>query len=214
MNDLLLSSTAVLAMLAVAEGLPTASSSSLSASAHAPTGTAYPDGFDMETSWGNLSPYKSPSGFGLPKGVPKGCELSQTHVLHRHAQRYPTGSRMDGESMELFSQKLANYTSSHKGTPVGNGPLEFLNHWEYLLGEELLLETGAATEDTSGADFWTTHGRLLYRAGPNVSVWDESLNVFPNGTARRKPVFRTTSMSRILESARWWLSKFPPAHST
>lgn len=175
-----LSSTTALAILAVAHG------------------------FDVKAHWGNLSPFASPS-FGLPKGVPRGCELSQTHVLHRHAQRYPTGSRMDGKSMEGFSQKVANYTSH--GKKVGSGPLEFLNHWEYLLGEEFLLETGAATEDTSGADFWTTHGRLLYRAGPKVSVWDESLNSFPNGTARRKPVFRTTSMSRILESARWWLSR-------
>lgn len=200
----LLSSTALLAVLAVAEGVPTASSSSLSGSA--PTGATYPDGFDMRYSWGNLSPFRSPSGFNLPRGVPRGCELSQTHVLHRHAQRYPTSSRMDAEGMELFGQKVAKH-SSHGKKEVGSGPLEFLNRWEYLLGEELLLETGAATEDTSGADFWTTHGRLLYRAGANVSKWDESLNVFPNGTARRSPVFQTTSMSRILESARWWLSK-------
>lgn len=205
MPAFLLGSTAVLAILAAVDALPGAGSSS--SVAPAPTGSSYPSGFDMKTSWGNLSPYKDADGFSLPKGVPRGCELSQTHVLHRHAQRYPTDSLMDAGSMEQFSQKLSNYTSSHSDT-IGSGPLAFLDHWKYLMGEEVLLTTGASTEDTSGAHFWAKYGRLLYRAGRDVPRWDPSLNVFPNGTSRPRPVFRTTSQSRILESARWWLSKF------
>ncbi|KAL2865259.1 histidine phosphatase family protein [Aspergillus lucknowensis] len=194
------------AIAGLASAVPHASSS---VPASAPTGASYPSGFDMTRSWANLSPYKDAESFSLPKGVPKGCELSQVHVLHRHAQRFPTPYPLDGGGMEEFASKLTNYSESYPGEPVGCGPLSFLNDWDYVLGEDTLLESGAATEATSGADFWIKYGRLLYRADrEHVASWDESLNVFPNGTARPKPVFRTTSQDRILESARWWLSGF------
>jgi 3-phytase len=112
--------------------------------------------------------------------------------------------------MEAFAQKVKNYSKLHDGK-VGKGPLAFLDEWEYMLGEDTLQVTGAATEATSGASIWAKYGRLLYRAGPGVAAWDSSLNVYPNGTARPKPIFRTTSQARILESARWWLSEWLPA---
>lgn len=178
-----------------------------SASPSTQTGETYPNGFDISRSWANLSPYKN-GDFGLPKGVPRGCELSQAHVLHRHAERFPTSGLLNADAMKNFHSKLVNYTKAHPGKAIGRGPLDFLNDWKYLLGEELLLASGAATEDTAGADFWSRYGRLLYRSEPGAAAWDPSMNRFPNGTARPKPVFRTTSQSRILESARWWLSKF------
>jgi hypothetical protein len=174
------------------------------------TGASYKSGFDMTKSWANLSPYKNAPSFGIPKGMPQGCELSQVHVLHRHAERFPTSNLLDGKGMVDFASKLANYTKTHPGKPVAKGPLKFLNDWEYVIGENTLMENGAATEDTSGAHFWIKYGRLLYRPGrDDVAAWNESLNIYPNGTARPKPVFRTTSQGRILESARWWLSKLP-----
>lgn len=173
----------------------------------APTGATYASGFDMSSSWANLRPYKDASGFNVSKGVPMGCELSQAHLLHRHAQRYPTDSYLDGGGMETFSQKLKNYSAAHANTSVGEGPLAFLNMWEYMLGGDNLLVNGAATEATAGADAWSKYGRLLYRAKPGATNWNEALNVYPTGTARPRPVFRTTSRPRILESARWWLSK-------
>lgn len=185
-----------------------AMSSISSSSAAAPTGTSYPSGFNMKASWGNLSPYADSTGFDVPVGFPVECELSQVHVLHRHAQRYPTQWPLDGGWMERFAEKLANYSKKHPDTKVGKGALEFLNHWEYPLGENTLTPIGAATEAASGAEFWSQYGRLLYRAGPGDATWDKSLNVFSNGTARPKPTFRTTSYPRILESARWWLSKW------
>jgi hypothetical protein len=173
----------------------------------APTGSSYASGFDMTRSWANLSPYEEADGFGVPKGMPQGCELSQVHVLHRHGERYPTPYPLDGQGMEDFAAKWSNYTKTHHHKVLSTGPLSFLNDWEYTLGEDTLLETGAATEATAGASFWATYGRLLYRAGrENGAAWNASLNVYPNGTARPKPVFRTTSQPRILESARWWLS--------
>ena len=188
---------------------PLAAALSLSSAVYppAPTGSQYPSGFDITRTWGNLSPYQDTASFGLPKGVPQGCQLSQVHVLHRHAQRYPTNSSLDGGGMVDFSQKVTNYSEAHPGKKLGHGPLDFLDHWTYMIGEDLLLTTGASTEATAGAEFWNKYGRLLYRAGPDVAGWDESLNTFPNGTARPKPVFRTASQARIVESARWWLSE-------
>ncbi|KAJ5464386.1 Histidine phosphatase superfamilyclade-2 [Penicillium daleae] len=201
------STTMALLALASSHAAAMAVSSSSSTSPAAPTGTSYASGFDMTTSWGNLSPYSDAPGFDAPKGYPMGCELSQVHVLHRHAQRYPSSWPTDGGGMETFAQKVANYSKRSDGK-VGSGPLAFLNDWEYLLGENLLLATGAATEATAGALFWSMYGRLLYHAGPGKAVYDSSMNVYPNGTARPKPTFRTTSYPRILESARWWLSGF------
>lgn len=173
-----------------------------------PTGTSYPSGFDMKTSWGNLSPYADSPGFGIDKGFPAECELSQVHVLHRHAQRYPTSWPLDAGAMESFAQKVSNYTRDVPYRHLGSGPLLFLKDWQYVLGLDTLLPTGAATETASGALFWSQYGRLLYRAGRGDAVYDPSMNVYPNGTARPKPTFRTTSYPRILESARWWLSEY------
>ncbi|KAJ5904429.1 histidine phosphatase superfamily [Penicillium tannophilum] len=173
--------------------------------APAPTGAKFESGFDMMKSWGHLSPYKD-ADWGVPNGVPQGgrSELSQVHVLHRHAQRNPINMPMDGQIIQPFIAKLNGNTSA-------TGPLEFLNDWQYVLGSgaEELTVSGASTEATSGARFWLQYGRLLYRATPeNLIAWNRSLNVFHNGTARPQPLFRTTDQSRILESARWWLSGF------
>ncbi|PYH43653.1 putative phytase [Aspergillus saccharolyticus JOP 1030-1] len=192
-----------------AAALPgTSSSSSSTPAAPAATGAALPAGFDITAYWGNLSPYHDAPGFNVSTGNPQGCELSQVHILHRHAQRYPTPYELDGESMEAFAQKLQNYRLQHPNETLGTGPLEFLNEWKYLMGEDLLLPSGAATEATSGANFWNKYGRPLFRAPAGLADWDASLNVFPNGTQRPKPIFRTTGQARILESARWWLSGF------
>lgn len=165
----------------------------------------------MKTSWGNLSPYADSTGFSTDKGFPTECELSQVHVLHRQGQRYPTSWPLDGGGMEAFAWKLGNYSKNHPNQNVGAGPLTFLNDWDYVLGLDTLLPTGAATEATSGALFWSQYGRLLYRAGRGDAIYNPSRNVYLNGTARPKPTFRTTSYPRILESARWWLSEYTPS---
>ncbi|RAH48865.1 histidine phosphatase family protein [Aspergillus brunneoviolaceus CBS 621.78] len=203
---MLLSSTQMI--LATVGASAAALPSTSSAAASAPTGSALPAGFDITAYWGNLSPYKDGPGFNVSTGVPLGCELSQVHVLHRHAQRYPTPYALDGLSMEAFAQKLQNYSLQHPNETLGTGPLAFLNDWKYLMGEDLLLPSGAATEATSGANFWNKYGRPLFRAPAGLADWDPSLNVYPNGTQRPKPIFRTTGQARILESARWWLSGF------
>lgn len=181
-----------------------------SSARQAPTGLSYPSGFDITKSWGNLSPYTGAPGFSVPKGSPQGCELSQVHVLHRHAQRYPTKSDLDSGLVLSFASALQNATKKHPNTTICTGPLAFLNDWTYLMGLESLLPIGAATEAAAGAEFWSQYGRLLYRAPMGDANWNASLNVYLNGTSRPKPTFRTTSYPRILESARWWLSELFP----
>ncbi|KAF7596919.1 hypothetical protein BBP40_011964 [Aspergillus hancockii] len=195
------------ALVAFLAATPPAPSSSLSAATTDPADPASPSGFDLTSSWSNLSPYKESDGFGVPKGVPRGCELSQAHVLHRHAERYPESAWYDGGGMETFSEKLKNYSGAHNGN-ISGGPLAFLNNWQYLLGRDILLATGAAMEASSGARIWSQYGRMLYRAPRGMAAWDPALNVYPNGTERPKPIFRTTDKQRVLESARWWLSGF------
>lgn len=191
--------TVILALLSVINAVLAATDT---AAESAPTGSTFPSGYDMKSGWSSLRPYADAEGFSVPSGVPIGCELAEVHVLHRHAQRYPSSYETDTTT---FASKIANYTSCRPGR-VGHGPLEFLNRWKYLLGTDVLLPFGAATEDTSGAAMWDKYGRLLYRAPAGQSRWKPELNVFPNGTARRTPVFRTTDSQRILESARWWAS--------
>jgi hypothetical protein len=71
-----------------------------------------------------------------------------------------------------------------------------------------LTAIGAQTEISSGSTFWTQYGRLLYKEMSGSVQWNDSLNVFPNGTARPKPLLRTTSQERIYESAIWWAFGF------
>ncbi|KAJ5817495.1 phytase [Penicillium robsamsonii] len=161
--------------------------------------------------WGALTPYHEASSFGASRGVPQGCRLSQAHVLHRHTERYPTSYFLEGGQVEVLASKVASYKSEHPNTGFATGPLSFLNDWDYVFvggGTNTLLSSGTATAQAAGAEFWSRYGRLLYNAGSDNLFWQESLNVFPNGTARPKPVFRTTSEKRILESARWWLNGF------
>jgi hypothetical protein len=54
---------------------------------------------------------------------------------------------------------------------------------------------------TVGSDFWNTRGRLLYNATVGKPYYNAS---FVNGTERPKPVLRTTSQPRILDSALAW----------
>lgn len=78
--------------------------------------------------------------------------------------------------------------------------------------ESYLTGLGAATEFQAGATSWNRYGRTLY----NASIGQVSYNAsFPNGTARPKPVLRTTSQSRIYNSEiNWSLGFFGPSFNT
>jgi hypothetical protein len=142
------------------------------------------------------------------KGFPSQCELSQVHLLARHGELYPTHHEIDGGIIENFASKVANFSAKHPKTAIGTGPLVFLNYWNYLLEWVSLLPMGASTSASSGAELWSRYGRLLYRADRTQRNWETSMNVYPNGTARPKPIFRTTNLPRVFESAKWFLSGF------
>ncbi|KAI0936637.1 hypothetical protein AcW1_000823 [Taiwanofungus camphoratus] len=130
--------------------------------------------------WGNLGPWFSVGGaFGLPETspqVPQGCELTQVHLLHRHGARYPTS----GSAPSAFAALLHSAADSTGLTATG--PLEFLNTWTYKLGAEILTPFGREQLFDLGIGFRVKYGDLL------------------KGFTGL-PVFRTTSESRMVDSA-------------
>ncbi|KAK4689038.1 hypothetical protein P7C73_g1071, partial [Tremellales sp. Uapishka_1] len=156
--------------------------------------------------WGQLAQYKdlAANEFGVKNvGLPDGCAVEQAHVLHRHGAREATGAGEDGANNAAFAAKVAAAIAN--GTTT-SGPLAFLANYTYSLSSSgLLLSEGRAELATSGADFWKTYGRLLYDAVPGQTGYNSS---FVNGTSRPLPVLRTTSESRILQSAQMWAEGF------
>lgn len=156
--------------------------------------------------WGQLSPYfdNEESYFGVQDvGLPDGCGIEQSHTLQRHAQRFPTSYFDDGVNDENFAAEVANWTGA--GSAKFTGSLSFLNTYRYLLNESYLTNVGANTEFSAGLSFWNRYGRLLYDAVPGQLAYDAN---YPNGTARPKPVLRTTSQSRIWNSQINWALGF------
>ncbi|EME89318.1 uncharacterized protein MYCFIDRAFT_129774, partial [Pseudocercospora fijiensis CIRAD86] len=160
---------------------------------------------------GQLSPYKDNDdrGFGVKDvGLPDHCQIEQAHTLQRHAQRFPTSYFDDGVNDERFAQKVHNFTQAHAGAKF-SGPLAFLNTYTYPIGESFLTGIGASTEFASGLQFWNRYGRILYNATVGQLQYNAS---YTNGTARTKPVLRTTGQSRIENSQiNWALGFFGPS---
>lgn len=84
--------------------------------------------------------------------------------------------------------------------------MTFLNTYSYRIQDTgLLTGIGAATEFSLGVSFWNKYGRTLYNASVAQLAYNAS---FPNGTARPKPVLRTTGQSRIENSLINWALGF------
>jgi len=80
------------------------------------------------------------------------------------------------------------------------------------MGESYLTGLGAATEFSAGVAFWNRYGRTLYNASVAQLAYNAS---YTNGTARPKPLLRTTSQSRIQNSEiSWALGFFGPSFQT
>lgn len=126
--------------------------------------------------------------------------------MQRHAQRIPTAYFDDGTNDSNFGAKVTNWTAANS-TKKFTGPLTFLNNYEYVLGKStgFLTNVGAATEFTAGAQFWNRYGRTLFNATAGQLAYNSS---YPNGTARTKPVLRTTSQSRMTNTEINWALGF------
>jgi hypothetical protein len=164
----------------------------------------------ISRSWGQISTYadNSEDYFGVcDVGLPSGCQVEQAQLLQRHANRFPTGGSDDGGNDQRFAQKLANFTASSSARFTG--PLVFLNSYTYIMSTSLLTGLGASQEFLAGATFWNRYGRTLYNATAGQLAYNASL---PDGSARPKPVLRTTGQSRIENSEiNWALGFFGPS---
>ena len=101
-----------------------------------------------------------------------------------------------------------NFTKAHPSS-MFTGPLAFLNTYEYIMSESYLTNLGASTEFMAGVTFWNRYGRTLFNASVGQLAYNAS---FTNGTARTKPLLRTTSQSRIENSQiNWALGFFGPS---
>lgn len=119
--------------------------------------------------------------------LPEQCTVTQVQLLHRHGARYPTSSPTEGAP--LFGATIANISkTTHPNSNFSaSGPLSFLNTWTYQLGAEVLVPVGTQELFDSGVHSYYRYGKL-YNAT----------------TQKHKPVVRTTSEQRMLDSARFF----------
>lgn len=100
---------------------------------------AQEDGFDVMQHWGNLAPAQSVKTFGLDNAsplAPKGCQITQIHVLNRHGARYPTE---DSGVADWGNKVLAAANSTGFNA---TGKMSFLQNWSFKLGAEILTPFG------------------------------------------------------------------------
>ena len=148
---------------------------------------ASPD--DIFTNLGPYTPWRPAKGL-FPeteayRSAPKECELKQVQLLYRHGARYPTDGMNEG--LPKLVHTIANGVKN--GSIKATGELDFMNHWNYTLGEAILVHQGAQELFDAGVKDYYSYGKLL----DNI---------------KQKPVIRTTSISRMLDSARYWTLGF------
>ncbi|KAK4943678.1 hypothetical protein LTR10_016775 [Elasticomyces elasticus] len=169
----------------------------------------------IQSYWGQITPYadNAENYFGVnATGLPNGCQVEQAHLLQRHGARFPTSTFDDGANDENFAAKVYNFTSKANSSAQFTGPLTFLNTYQYQMGESYLVGQGASQLFQAGVTFWERYGRTLYNATPGQLAYNAT---YSNGTARPKPVLRTTSQSRIENSEiNWALGFFGPSFLT
>ncbi|KAL4883568.1 histidine phosphatase superfamily [Aspergillus karnatakaensis] len=129
---------------------------------------------------GNLSPYFVPEeGFGVDEyPLPKGSNISQVHLIHRHGSRYPS----DSETIGQWAQSLANATATFTGA------LSFLNNYTWNQGINILVPKGRQELFESGVSHFYNYGALY-----NTSS---------------KLIVRSTTSDRALKSAENFLAGF------
>lgn len=142
--------------------------------------------FDIPKHWGHLSPYFSSPMFPEMqerKILPQHCNLKQVHMLHRNGAHMPA---MDSPASH-FAEAIANTTMGFTVNLNATGPLTFLNHWKYDLGVGGLTAAGAQQMFDSGVQSYYRYGAL-----------------FNESRHASKPVLRTTSQHRMVDSASHW----------
>ncbi|GME37750.1 putative histidine phosphatase superfamily clade-2 protein [Neofusicoccum parvum] len=168
---------------------------------------------EISKHWGQISPYAdNPADiFGVKDvGLPDGCQVEQVHTMQRHAHRFPIHWIDDGNNNLEFVYKLGNWSAAANSSGSFSEALEFLNHYRYLMPSTgLLTGQGAVEEMKAGVSFWNKYGRTLYDAEVGQLAYDPN---YPNGTAREKPLLRTTTQARMYNSMlNWAIGFFGPS---
>lgn len=128
------------------------------------------------------------------------------HTLQRHAHRLPIHWVDDGDNNLDFAYKLSNWTAAANSSSTFSGALDFLNSYHYIMPSTgFLTGQGAVEEMRAGVSFWNKYGRTLYNAENGQLAYDP---YYPNGTAREKPLLRTTSQPRMWNSMLNWAMGF------
>jgi len=119
------------------------------------------------------------------QSIPPKCDIEQVHLIYRHGARYPNYESKAGPWK--FGIRIANAKASQQFHATGD--LSFLHDWEYSLGIAKLVNQGAQDMFVAGSHAYYQYGALLEKA-------------------THKPIIRTTSQSRMLDSARYWTLGF------
>jgi hypothetical protein len=145
--------------------------------------------------WANLRPYAdNPDDyFGVTDtGLPDGCQIEQSFMLHRHGGRYP--STGDLQEIDIVTAKLRNTNGTYTGL------MSFFNTWTNQLGSELLLPEGTRMAYQSGVDFWKKYGLILYNDRPGQNYY--------NATGQIMPQVRCNTIQRVTDTAVAWADGF------
>ncbi|GLA00029.1 hypothetical protein AnigIFM60653_007096 [Aspergillus niger] len=134
---------------------------------------------------GILSPYyPRADGFGVDEFPrPKGSNITQMHMLHRHGSRYPNKDEGDG-----FANWIKAITNATAHGAVFKDELSFIHDWTYSLGADMLTTRGREDLLESGILNFFNYGHL-YTPGTKI-------------------VTRTTTQDRMLKSAENFLAGF------
>ncbi|OCF36112.1 hypothetical protein I316_01984 [Kwoniella heveanensis BCC8398] len=134
---------------------------------------------------GPYAPFRSLGKFGAQKGLPRGCEVDQVTVLHRHTARYPTSSA--GQCILRSLSKL-----KHREVRLPRGPHELaflaktdldLRDWEF----DGLMDQGRKQAWVSGRKIREIYAKFL-----------RSAKVFT----------RSSGGGRVVETSGYWLEGF------
>ncbi|XP_006456955.1 hypothetical protein AGABI2DRAFT_78719 [Agaricus bisporus var. bisporus H97] len=133
--------------------------------------------------WAQFSPFYPVRRYRVP---PKGCSITQVNgissCLKRHGARFPT--LHSGERIKSAVDKLKSAKSYIRED------LQFLKDYTYDLGFDDLVALGALQSYTAGQLAFTRYSHLL------------------SGDATLPPFVRSTSSSRVIDSAHNWTSGF------
>lgn len=131
---------------------------------------------------GEISPYHPSDGWGVDEyPLPPDANITWVSVLHRHGARYATPFY----GVAGFAKKHASLVDKVDFA----GDLDFLNEWSYTLGAELLVPLGRQELFDSGVSHFYRYAHLLPEDGTKLFA-------------------RTTSQTRMLESAQYFLAGF------